>query len=83
MTHITLDSAQAKLVLQSRDQVQLWDPDGNVIGIVAPAPNFAAEDSPFTAEEIAAAKRALAAPGPWRTTQEVLERLRSKWPEQG
>jgi hypothetical protein len=39
MTHITLDTAQAKLVLQSRDQVQLWDPDGSVIGIVAP-PKF-------------------------------------------
>jgi hypothetical protein len=81
MTQIILDTAQTKLVLQSHDPVRICDPEGNVIGIVAPTPVSSADESSFTPEEIAAAKRALAAPDTGRTTKEVLARLRALWPE--
>jgi hypothetical protein len=82
MTQIILDSTQAQIFVQARDQIQFCDADGNLLGVLAPATKPDAPDDIFTPEEIAAAKRALAAPGPRRTTKEVLERLRAKWPEQ-
>lgn len=81
MTQIILDSTQAQIFVQARDQIRFCDADGKLLGVLAPATNPGEPDDICSPEEIAAAKRALAGPGPGRTTQEVLERLRAKWPE--
>jgi len=80
MAQIILDSAQARIVLQAHDQVRVCDESGNLLGVFAPPSKSKSSEYVCTDEEIEAAKRALAAPGPRRTTQEVLEGLRAMQP---
>ena len=40
MSQLFLDSVQTKVVLQSHDPVSVCDPEGNVLGVIAPAPTF-------------------------------------------
>lgn len=68
MTHIVVDDEQAKLLAQACGTVEIRDSHGKQLGYVAPV---------FTDEDIAIAKRRLASDEPRRTTQQVLERLRS------
>ncbi|HEX3997620.1 MAG TPA: hypothetical protein VHX65_03615 [Pirellulales bacterium] len=81
MTQIILDDAQAQIVLNAREPIQVCDPDGNVLGIIPPAAKAPPSGYVFTDAEIEAAKRSRANPGQCRTTQEVLEHLRAIWPE--
>jgi hypothetical protein len=69
MTKLVLDTDQSNLLKQSNGAVTLVDANGNVLGFV--------HRSGFTPEEIAEAKRRSQAGGPWRTTEEVMARLRS------
>jgi hypothetical protein len=68
MAHITIDDQQARIVLESTDQIEVRDRRGNRLGYVARS---------FSAEEIAEAQQRLASGGPWYTTQQVLDHLRS------
>lgn len=68
MAHITIDEQQAKIVLEASDEIEVRDPQGNRLGFVSRS---------FNAAEIAEAKRRLASNGPWYTTKEVLDHLRS------
>jgi hypothetical protein len=65
MTKLVLDAQQAHVV----EHLTLVDEGGNVLGYV--------QRSGFTSEEIAEAKRRSESWGPWRTTEQVMERLRS------
>lgn len=68
MPFITIDEQQAKVILESAGEVEVRDRDGNRLGYVARG---------FSAEEIAEAQRHFASNGPWYTTQQVLDHLRS------
>jgi hypothetical protein len=81
MTQIILDSAQARVALRAHGEVQVVDPDGNLLGVFSPATNCRHDGSAFSDAEIAAAIRSRDEPGPRYTTQEVLEHLRALRPE--
>jgi len=83
MTRIVLTAEQAAILARSDQAVPVVRPDGSCVGWVSPTTNFVIpKENPFTAEEIAAAEAEAAGPGPWYTTQEVLEHLRSLDPPQ-
>lgn len=68
MTQIILNDDQAQAVQAARDAVEVRDRSGRLLGYVSPPPGDA---------EIAQAKRRLQSQGPWYTTEEVLEHLRT------
>jgi hypothetical protein len=72
MIRIVVDNEQAKAIVDAKEAVQVCDESGKVLGVIDRAGSAL-----FTAEEIARAKRNLAAPGPRYTTEQVLEHLRS------
>ncbi len=72
MTRIVLTDEQAKVVAAATEPVPVCDARGNVLGFLNPV---------WTEEDIAEAKKALAAGGPWYTTEQVLAHLRSLGPK--
>jgi hypothetical protein len=68
MIQIILNDEQAQLFAAADDSVELRDARGRLLGLASRGP---------TEEEIAEARRRLASDGPWFTTQEVLDHLRS------
>ena len=68
MTRIVLSDDQAQTVQAATDAVEIRDRRGNLLGYVAPPPGDA---------EIAEAKRRLASDGPWYTTGQVTDHLKS------
>jgi hypothetical protein len=78
MNEIVLTADQLSILSSSAGPVAIRRPDGSVIGWVSPTTRFIIpEVCPFTPEEIAAAEARAESAGPWYTTQEVLEHLRS------
>lgn len=73
MIRIVLDDEQAKAIIAAKDQVEVCDENGRVLGVI----DRAIPPARFSEEEIARAKRNLATPGPRYTTEQVLEHLRS------
>ncbi|MBW3597107.1 MAG: hypothetical protein KY475_07510 [Planctomycetes bacterium] len=58
--------------------VAVRHPDGSFLGWVSLANRFIIPGkNPFTLEEVAAAEAEANEEGPWRTTQEVVDRLSS------
>ena len=76
MTQLVLTPEQASLVSQTPGTLPIYLPDGSVAGYLSRlAPGH---DRPvFTPEEVAAARRAADSPGPWYSTQQVIDRLRT------
>jgi len=75
MTQLVLTPEQASLVSQTQGKLPIYLPDGRVAGYLS---RIAPTDRPvFTPDEIAAARRAADSPGPWYTTQQVLDHLRT------
>ena len=78
MNQIVLTPEQAAVVDAADKLVAVVRPDGTHIGWISPTTNFVIpKECPFTPEEIAAAEAEAAGPGPWFTTQEVLDHLGS------
>lgn len=76
MTQLVLTPEQASLVAQTQGKLPIYLPDGSVAGYLSRLVPSA--DRPiFTPEEIAAAQKAADSPGPWYTTQQVLDHLRT------
>jgi hypothetical protein len=71
MPEIVLTDEQARVVRMARKPIQVRDARGNTLGWIQPI---------WTEEDIVEAKKAAASEGPWRTTEQVLERLRSAEP---
>jgi hypothetical protein len=67
---LVLTPEQASLLSQTPGRLLIYLPDGSIAGYLSDRPVF-------TAEEIAAAERAAESPGPWYTTQQVLDHLRT------
>ena len=77
MTQITLTSDQNAILSKSSEPVAICRPDGSIVGFVSPTVSVVTpKECPFTPEEIAAAEKEANGPGPFRTTKEVLERLK-------
>ena len=78
MTQIVLTPEQLSILASAKNLVAICRPDGSFVGWVSPTTNFIIpNECPFTPEEIAAAETAAQSPGPWYTTREVLDHLRS------
>lgn len=76
MSDLIISHEQAKLLASATVPVAIRDPDGNLLGYVSPG-NTQAKRHGFTPEEIAEARERADSDGPWYTTDQVLEHLRS------
>ena len=78
MSEIILTPEQAAALSSPEEVVAIRHPDGSFLGFVSLANRYIVPGkSPFSPEDVAAAEEEAEGEGPWRTTQEVLERLRS------
>jgi hypothetical protein len=78
MQEIVLSAEQLAVLSSAKGLVAIRRPDGSFVGWISPSSNFIIpNECPFTPEEIAQAEADAQGPGPWYTTQEVLEHLRS------
>lgn len=68
MPHIVVDDEQARIISESTEDVEIRDRTGRRLGAISRG---------FTPEQIAEAERRADSDGPWFTTEQVLERLRS------
>lgn len=68
MPHITVDETQAQLIRESEEPVEVRDENGQCLGYLSHG---------FTEDDLAEAERRSQSKGPWYTTAEVLEHLRS------
>jgi len=75
MTQITLNSEQAAILAKANESVLIYLPDGSIAGLLRR--DMTPKEPIFTPEEIAEAERRANSPGPWHTTKEVLDHLRS------
>jgi hypothetical protein len=74
MTQIMLTPEQLKILESASKMVTVCRPDGSVAGIMALTP----KEPIFSPEEIAAAEKIAESEGPWYSTKEVLERLKTQ-----
>jgi hypothetical protein len=74
MTQIVLTPEQEQILQTAGKMVTVCRPDGSIAGIMALTP----KEPVFSPEEIAAAQQIAESEGPWYTTKEVLERLRTQ-----
>ena len=78
MSQITLTSEQEKVLSQGNYPIAIRHPDGTTVAYLTRAGNLYSGGGPeFTPAEIAAAEEALKSNGPWYSTQEVRDHLRS------
>jgi hypothetical protein len=79
MTQIILTPEQAAALASAEGLVALRKPDGSFVGWISPGTKFIIPNEvPFTPEEIAAAEReAEEHQGPWHTTREVLDHIKT------
>jgi len=78
MTQIILTPEQAAVLASTTETIAVCRPDGTVAAFISRKSRFVIpEVCPFTAEEIAAAEQESESSGPWYSTQEVLDHLRS------
>jgi hypothetical protein len=75
MTQIILNSEQAAIITDAKEPVWVRFPDGMIAGWLKR--DITPKEPLFTPEEIAEAERRADAPGPWYTTKEVLDHLKS------
>jgi hypothetical protein len=68
MPHIIVDDEQARIILQSAENIEIRDRNGKHLGYVARG---------FTDEDIAIARKRMASDQPRYTTQQVLDHIRS------
>jgi hypothetical protein len=75
MTQITLNSEQAAVFASTSEPICVRLPNGSIAGFLKR--DNTPKEPLFTPEEIAEAERRAGSPGPWYTTKEVLEHLKS------
>lgn len=68
MAEIIVDDEEANVIFTANAKVSVRDRNGRLLGWITPS---------ISAEELDEIKRRRAAGGPWRTTEQVLEHLRS------
>jgi hypothetical protein len=75
MAEITLSSEQAAALVGGNETVRVLLPNGSIAGWLKR--DITPKECMFTPEELAEAERRANGPGPWYTTKEVLEHLKS------
>jgi hypothetical protein len=75
MTTITLSAEQAAILNDATKPVCVCLPNGSFAGWLKR--DITPKEPMFTPEEVAEAERRADGPGPWYTTREVLEHLKS------
>ena len=68
MPHIIVDDAQAKIISEAAESIEIRDRSGKHLGYVACG---------FDAEDVAIARRRMVSKEPRYTTQQVLEHIQS------
>jgi hypothetical protein len=76
MADLIITHEQARLLAGASFPIAIRDPDGKLMGYVS-ASDVPQKPHGFTPEQIAEARRRADSDGPWYTTQQVLEHLRS------
>jgi hypothetical protein len=77
MPRVVLSDEQARILTTALESVELVDAKGDVLRIIPPM---------WTKEDIAEAKRRLASPGPWFTSDQIRRRLaalQAEWDKTG
>ena len=78
MSQITLTPEQAGILAHADFPIAIRHPDGSTVAYLTRSGNLYSGSGPeFTPEEVTAAEEALKSNGPWYSTQEVLDHLRS------
>lgn len=78
MTQITLTPEQDAILGSTTEPVTVCRPDGSVAGVISPqSPFVIPRVNPFSPEEIAEAIKEADGPGPFYSTREVQDYLRS------
>jgi hypothetical protein len=78
VNEIILSAEQAAMLALAEGWVAVRHPDGRLLGWIETCQGFVTPEDPvFTDEQVAAAELRELTPGPVRTTQEVLARLRA------
>ena len=77
MTRIVLTPEQAAVISSATEPVRIYFADGSIAGWLSSTIHLPPKMATFTPEEVASAERESESPGPWYTTQEVLDHLRS------
>jgi hypothetical protein len=75
MAKIILSSEQAEILAKANEPVGICLPNGSIAGWLRG--DMSPKEPMFTPEEIAEAERRANSPGPWHTTKQVLDHLRS------
>jgi hypothetical protein len=76
LNDLILTHQQARLLAEASLPVPIRDPEGNLLGYASPNAGKLAQHG-FTPAQLAEAKRRADSDGPWYTTQQVLDHLRS------
>ena len=76
MSDLIISHEQAKILSDATLPVAIRDPDGKLVGYASPGADEPKSHG-FTREEIARARQIAESDGPWYTTQQVMEHLRS------
>ena len=83
MTQIILTPEQAAVLASTTESIAVCRPDGTVAAIIPWKARFIIpKECPFSPDEIAEADKASESPGPWYTTNELVDRLKSLGPVQ-
>jgi hypothetical protein len=77
MKRIILTPEQEDVLASATEPVRIVRPDGSIAGWVSSTMHFPPCGQDIDAESLASAERELDSPGPWLSTQEVLDSLRS------
>lgn len=77
MTQIILTPEQAAILDAAVEPVRICHPDRSIAGWITSTMHLTPRNPGLTADEIAQAERRIDSPGPWSTTKEVLDQLRS------
>ena len=77
MTFMMVNDEQARLIAEASSPVVFVDARGHEIGKLQPLPTDRQAAPQISDEELAELKRRMASPGPGKTTDKVLARLKA------
>jgi hypothetical protein len=80
MTFMMVNDEQARLIAEASSPVIFVDARGREIGKLQPLSADQLKSPGISEEELAELKRRMASPGPGKTTEEILDRLKAMAP---
>ena len=83
MTFLTITDEQARLIAEASTPIVVVDSRGREVGKLQPIDAASTGAAPLSAEDVAELKRRINAPGPGKSTKELLEHLQAIAPIEG